>query len=157
MRSFINSGRIITILATLLLTMACAGVKQAEKKGPEISDEDLKPSLTEAHNKTPPAVVTTPTGTPPKSYKHVTFGGGDGLSQDNAVKILGAKNHIEGIKMEYTYLNMLLGPKGAKWTLVKQSLVKSGGHKFDVMQVKVMDTGQVKTWWFDLDDFFGKW
>ncbi|MFT3772924.1 MAG: hypothetical protein QM820_46660 [Minicystis sp.] len=97
-----------------------------------------------------PAASARPTAVPGTSIR---FTGGDGSSLEEAIVIEGAKGEIDGVRSEYQYLEMLLGPRG-NWTRTKQSLVDKNGHKYDLLEVD--HQGKQEKYWFDITLYFGK-
>jgi len=83
------------------------------------------------------------------------YSGKDGSSIKNAIKILGARDEIEGIRAEYQWLAEKFGEQGKGFTLEMQSLVDDGRRKYDRMDIMLAD-GTRKTIYFDITDFFGK-
>ncbi|APR76125.1 Hypothetical protein A7982_01472 [Minicystis rosea] len=91
-----------------------------------------------------------PTGVPGTS---IHFTGGDGSSMEQAIVIEGAQGEVDGVRSEYQYLEMVLGPR-SNWTRTKQSLVDKNGRKYDVLEVD--HQGRPETYWFDITLYFGK-
>ncbi len=78
---------------------------------------------------------------------------GSGQSIENAVKILGIKNHLMGVMAEYEYLGRKFGKRGRDWELEMQALIKENGRYYDKMVVRLSD-GTKKTIYFDITPFF---
>jgi hypothetical protein len=80
----------------------------------------------------------------------LNYSGGDGLSQEHAVIIKGAKDEIAGVEaervwMEQRYPGFIKG---------QQSLLTSSGRQFDEIEITTHEGH--KTIYFDITDFFGK-
>ncbi|MBN2464600.1 hypothetical protein JXD38_03120 [candidate division WOR-3 bacterium] len=84
------------------------------------------------------------------------FGDLDGEGPGSAVAIHGAKDSIVGIGAEYVYLSHKFGWRGRDWTLELQAAGETDGRRWDKMVVKLAD-GTMKTLYFDITEFFGKW
>ena len=77
-----------------------------------------------------------------------------GKSMEEAIVIVDAENHLDGITAEYRYLAEKFGQQGKDWNLVLQSLVEqSPGVLFDMMVIGFPD-GRVETLYFDIRSFF---
>lgn len=77
-----------------------------------------------------------------------------GRSMEEAIVIVDAEDHLDGIAAEYRYLTEKFGKQGKDWTLVLQSLVEySPGVPFDMMVIGFPD-GRVETIYFDIRSFF---
>jgi hypothetical protein len=82
--------------------------------------------------------------------KSFYFEGGEGLSEEAAVKILGAANELEGIQAEHFYI----ARTHPGWRLRRQHLVHHNKRSFDAIEYDTPDGP--RTMWFDITDFFGK-
>ncbi len=78
-----------------------------------------------------------------------------GESIEEAIVILDASNHMEGVGAEYEYLAKKFGVQGKDWKLIRQSLMPYGGRQYDRMEIELADKAQ-KTIFFDITSFFGK-
>jgi hypothetical protein len=77
-----------------------------------------------------------------------------GRSMEEALVIVDAEDHLDGIAAEYRYLAEKFGQQGKDWNLVLQSLVEqSPGILFDMMVIGFPD-GRVETLYFDIRAFF---
>jgi hypothetical protein len=87
----------------------------------------------------------------------VTFSNNSGDSQEDAVKILEARNEGEGTAAEYWFLSLKFGVRGKDWNLVIQSLLedKDSGKVFDRMDLEFPDK-TLKTLYFDITKYYGK-
>lgn len=45
----------------------------------------------------------------------IKLNGGDGSTREKSILILGAKSDLEGVEVEYKYLEMLYGEQNAEW------------------------------------------
>jgi hypothetical protein len=87
-----------------------------------------------------------------KEASGITYAGGDGLSMDTAVVIVGAQGEMDGVDAEYRWLD----EHAAGGEREAQSLVGSDdGRMFDVIVVAWPD-GTKRTYYFDITAFFGK-
>ncbi len=87
----------------------------------------------------------------------IRFEGGDGLSMEKAVVIVGAKNESEGIAAEYLYLNDKYGQKSHDYLLRAQKTLTEGDRIYDSLEIEVLALNQTLVYFFDITDFFGKW
>jgi hypothetical protein len=63
---------------------------------------------------------------------------------------------MQGIGMEYAYLEKKFGRRGVDWNLELQTLVQDqSGRTFDRLLIKLAD-GRKKDILFDINSFFGK-
>ncbi|MDT8357626.1 MAG: hypothetical protein RQ758_03880 [Methanomicrobiaceae archaeon] len=77
-----------------------------------------------------------------------------GRSMEEAIVIVDAEDHLDGIAAEYRYLAEKFGEQGKDWDLVLQSLVeKSPGVLFDMLVIGFSD-GRVERFYFDIRSFF---
>jgi hypothetical protein len=79
-----------------------------------------------------------------------------GETIEKAIVIRGAANHVAGVQAEYQWLEGAFGRRGRDWKLQKQSLLESGGRRYDQMDIELAD-GTRRTVFFDITEFFGKW
>ena len=98
----------------------------------------------------PPTGPARPTGIPGTSIR---FTGGDRSTVDQAIVIEGAQGEIDGVRSEYQYLELLLGPRRT-WKRTKQSLIKENGRAYDLLEVE--HQGVSKRFYFDISAYFGK-
>jgi hypothetical protein len=81
----------------------------------------------------------------------VRFSGGDGLTLDSAVVIIGAPSEAVGARAEYSYLAAHF--PGSK--VNRQALLSQNGKSYDRLDITTAD-GTEKTIFFDISGFFGK-
>lgn len=85
-----------------------------------------------------------------------SYSGGDGSSLEKAVQILGAHNTSEGIAAEYRFIELLHGPRGREWIVEGQWLMR-GENEGRVDKIVIeLRSGEKRTYFFDITDFFGK-
>lgn len=84
-----------------------------------------------------------------------SFSGGDGNSIETAV-IINANSTFDGIIKEIAYISSFHGDKGSGWNLKVQYLKKAGNKSYDILEV-ILNDGKVKTYYFDISKFFGKY
>lgn len=77
------------------------------------------------------------------------------ITKEEAVIILGAKNEMEGVDAEYSWIEERFGKQNINWELNDQELINEGDKQFDVLRIKFRD-GITKEFWFDITDFYGK-
>lgn len=87
----------------------------------------------------------------------IRFEGGDGLSIEKAIVIVGAKNESEGVAAEYLYLNDKYGPRGEGYVLQSQRMKMEKDRVYDSLKIEVPALDQTLEYFFDITDFFGKW
>lgn len=85
----------------------------------------------------------------------ITYIEKSGMSPDEAIVILGAKNGREGVRAEYDYIAAEFGERGKTWQLELQQLVSRDGKLYDAMKI-VLANGKLVTLYFDISDFYGK-
>lgn len=81
----------------------------------------------------------------------LVFEGGDGSSIETAVIIKNAKNEEEGVDAESRWIKKV----HPGWQKGKQALLSDDGKKYDKIEYTTR-TGETKTIYFDITDFFGK-
>jgi hypothetical protein len=81
----------------------------------------------------------------------ITYGGGDGSSQDNAVVIQGAPNSASGVRAESIWARR----NHPTWRKTRQSLVRGDGKRYDRIDFTTA-SGEKHVLFFDITDFFGK-
>ena len=85
----------------------------------------------------------------------ITYKGGNGLTKEEAVIILGAKDETEGVDAEYEWLEERFGKQNINWEMNDQQFIDEGDRQFDVLRIKFRD-GNAKEFWFDITDFYGR-
>ena len=78
-----------------------------------------------------------------------------GLSIEDAVVIY-ASGSMQGIPLEYKFIEEKEGRRGLDWSLVIQSLMHEKSKSYDVLTIKLVKTNEEKTYYFDITNFFGK-
>lgn len=79
---------------------------------------------------------------------------GDGTSQRNAIKIIGAKTDWDGVDAEYYLIRKIFQIIDKKWELLFQELFSDDKHSYDRLVLRDED-GKVSDLWFDITDFYG--
>ena len=103
----------------------------------------------EAHAVASPCTVGEETEMRAKGKK-IRFEGGDGLSLDTAVVILGARDGLSGIGAEKQWLRS----NHPDWKIEMQALLDKGGRYYDRFNCRAPD-GTAAEIFFDITDFFG--
>ncbi len=85
----------------------------------------------------------------------VSFKGGNGTSQEEAIIIDGAEDTAEGVGAEYYYIDRLREATGLELKLMKQSLIHDEEKHYDLMLLG-LDNGEDFELWFDITGFYGK-
>ena len=80
----------------------------------------------------------------------VQFTGGNGLSEDTAIKIVGAANEMEGVGAE----NRWLAQHSPGCSKASQALINGKTSLYDLIELKCGT--ETRTIYFDINDFFGK-
>jgi hypothetical protein len=76
-----------------------------------------------------------------------------GESLEEAIIILEAESHREGVASEYEYLERRFGKRGKDWELERQSLLEKGDKYYDRMDL-IFPDGTKKIIYFDITSFF---
>lgn len=79
----------------------------------------------------------------------------NGLTKEEAVIILGAKDETEGVDAEYSWLEEKFGKQNISWELNDQDLIDDGDKQYDNLRIK-FPGGEIKEFWFDITEFYGK-
>ncbi len=79
--------------------------------------------------------------------------GGQGYTIDDAIKVIGAKNSIEGVTAEYNYLEQRFGQKDRDWKLISQSLVSKDKIFYDKLTISC-ENKKTCDIFFDITGFF---
>jgi hypothetical protein len=79
----------------------------------------------------------------------------DGSTAEKAVVINAISSQI-GIPAEYTYLERVCGKRDKDWSLIEQRQIDQNGREYDVLEIEMKD-GSVRSYWFDITSFFGRW
>lgn len=80
----------------------------------------------------------------------VRIEGGNGFCQENAI-IIKDCNNIEGVNRQYDEIRKRFG----KYKLLKQALIKIDNKMYDRFTLDI--NGELKTIFFDITEFFGKY
>jgi len=83
------------------------------------------------------------------------YSGGTGEEMDNAI-VINLSNSMAGIRAEYVYLGKQFGQPQTDWKVESQFLRSEGGKHFDILTVSLTD-GTIRTIWFDITSFYGKY
>lgn len=82
----------------------------------------------------------------------IVYAGGDGSSLENAIIIKGVPDSFTGIKAESDWIRA----NHPEWRKGIQTLVKSEDKVYDCIGYTTLE-GVIKTIYFDITDFFGKY
>jgi hypothetical protein len=85
----------------------------------------------------------------------ITYGGGNGSTQQDTIIVLGAKDETEGVDSEYNWLEEKFGKQNISWELNDQELSDESDKQYDILRIK-FPSGEIKEFWFDITDFYGK-
>jgi hypothetical protein len=77
------------------------------------------------------------------------------ITKEEAVIILGAKNEMEGVDAEYSWIEEKFGKQNINWEMNDQQFIDEGEKQFDVLRIKFRD-GKIEEFWFDITNFYGK-
>jgi hypothetical protein len=88
-------------------------------------------------------------------FNKITYSQNSGNSQEDAIKILGAKNTFEGIDAEYKYISTIYGKENEDWRLLSQALLVDKGKQIDHLKI-LLKSGERAEFYFDVSDFFGR-
>jgi hypothetical protein len=86
----------------------------------------------------------------------IVYRGGDGSSIYKAIIIKRSPTLEEGIAAEYAYLEKKLGQRGIDWKPLGQYLHPDYNKRYDIIKVNIIETNEIKHFWFDITNFFGK-
>ena len=78
--------------------------------------------------------------------------GGNGSTKEKAIRIIGADTELQGIDVEFNYIERKVG----YFEIESQAFLDEGTKKYDRMKV-VGITGKKKELWFDITDYYGKY
>ena len=81
--------------------------------------------------------------------------GGNGTSQSQAIKIMGADSEVDGVDAEYVMITRIYEILQLKWEVLGQELFEIGAHYYDRLTV-FDENSVVSEIWFDVTEFFGK-
>ncbi len=86
----------------------------------------------------------------------IRFTGGNGLTEEQAVVIEGAKSSAEGIPAEMIWISQKHGLRDVDWEMVSQGLSGNERKKYDQIEIRIMSTDDTVAYCFDISHFFGK-
>ncbi len=86
-----------------------------------------------------------------------TYKGSDGSSLKKAIMTKGISTMTEGIASEYAYLVKELGQRGINWKPIGQYLLPDYKKYFDVIKVKIINTSEIRYFYFDITNYFGQY
>ena len=78
----------------------------------------------------------------------------NGSSKERAI-IINAPNEKLGVNAEYKYLESIYGEQNVNWRLDEQMLMISENKYYDVLNIELRN-GELKKYWFDITNFYGK-
>ncbi len=87
----------------------------------------------------------------------MTFAGGEGHEMEEAIIVENAQNSTEGIAAEYVYLDRKFGQPGTDWDISAKRTEQQDGRMYDIFYITISRTGESKTLFFDITDFYGTW
>ena len=73
--------------------------------------------------------------------------GGNGLTKEESVIILGAADEIKGVDAEYLWLEEKFGEQDINWELIDQEFNDEGDRQYDVLRIKFL-SGETKEFYF---------
>ena len=127
-----------------LLLAGCLAVAACQTTAPQTQSPQPQPQP-QPHAGTIPPLLARP---PPE----ITYAGGDGATQDAAIRIQGAPNDALATRAEYAWLAKHF-PGFKRKT---QALVQAPhGRFFDMIEIELA-TGERRNFYFDISDTFGK-
>jgi hypothetical protein len=100
-------------------------------------------SPTEYWNKTP-------------DISNVVYEGGNGKSMENCIIIKNAKNELNGVAAEYSYISKIHGLKFTNWKPIGQSSVTNNDRTYDIINILTLPQNEKIDYYFDITDFYGK-
>lgn len=80
----------------------------------------------------------------------ISYKGGNGSTQQEAIIIVGAKDEMEGVNAEYDYLDGKYG----EYELLDQTFVGEDQKQYDILIIQLPDGTSVECW-FDISGFYG--
>jgi len=75
---------------------------------------------------------------------------------EKAIIIKKVSSMKDGIAAEYAFLEEKLGTRGISWKPLGQYLVPSRNKYYDLIMIEMMNTKEIKYFWFDITKFFGR-
>lgn len=80
----------------------------------------------------------------------------DGSSMKKAIVIKSIGDHLESIGQEYKYIGDNFGDRGKDWVLVEQRMIEEEDRFYDLLTIKIIDSGEEKILYFDITEPFRK-
>lgn len=80
----------------------------------------------------------------------------DGSSIEQAVLIKYSGSYQKSIGQEYTYIASQYGKEGVNYALQSQSLQSWGTRSYDVINIKLIPSGEEISVYFDITEVYGK-
>jgi hypothetical protein len=96
----------------------------------------------------PRSVTAAPASSVPNTA--VTYAGGDGATQENAV-VIQAKSSMVGVRAEHAWL----AQHYPGFKLTSQSLIRNAGKTYDLLEIRTSEGQELKVH-FDISAFYGK-
>jgi hypothetical protein len=153
-------SKLITIYIVLFISsfaISCEAktgqvkAEAADNQGAEISQQVSKDSARSLQKKDDDNEKTGTVRLPPH-LSHIVYGGGDGRSCENAIKIQNARNTAEGIEAEKVWIAANFpGSQRSEHAIAKQD-----GKMVEAFKLKTGD-GNIINICFDVTSFFGNW
>jgi len=81
----------------------------------------------------------------------IEYKGGDGTSQEQAIKIVGAKNEREGVDAEYSLIERIM----EEYTVLLQEVLCEEYKSYDRLVLQDVNGNEYEIW-FDITEFYGK-
>jgi hypothetical protein len=78
--------------------------------------------------------------------------GGDGLSVQTAVKIVGAATEQENTAAEHFFLSKMFGREGFEWAPTGQSPLTHAGRSYDVLRIALAGEKARRDYYFDVTE-----
>jgi hypothetical protein len=82
------------------------------------------------------------------------YSGGDGGSIETAV-VINTASSLVGVPAEYQYVSDRHGQEDIEWSLESQTVMEQNGKYYDVLKISLR-SGESKSYYFDITQFFGK-
>lgn len=82
------------------------------------------------------------------------FSGGSGEAIEDAV-VINTTNSMVGVAAEYVYVSSKCGRRNVDWTLKSQACIEHDGKHYDLLTVQLR-SGEVRKYYFDITQFYGK-
>lgn len=136
------------ILALIVLLISCAQLPRRWKTGSPLTQEEMAERNRQTYEKVLAKI----------QNGKVRFEGGDGLSIEEAVRIVGARNTGEGIAAENIWIAERHGERGVDWNKILQALPISEDRRkhYDKIEIEIIPTEERVSYFFDITSFFGK-